>query len=274
MATIADDWQTMDAGDGSTAYYRRRVCYEMRWSVKLEESLVAIGTCGGPIAVTRDPRKLVKDTTGQKQNFIALFKSSGQFIQRIETPPQCIIHSMEWTQDELLCVVFTDSLIQLYSLMGDVRGSSSYEGTAAMTSFYPTGVMILTNKNVLKNCQFDPSRKMGRVISITPFAENLLTNLTQPPLYMHAFIPNKNDSDQLDYDDDEPSEVSCLLSPAVEDNLSETLYLLTEKDKVDLKTGMAFLPKNNNKLHYCRSQSVECSLCDDFTQHAVHGFIQ
>eukprot|EP01061_Rhynchopus_euleeides_P026431 TRINITY_DN43185_c0_g1_i1.p1 TRINITY_DN43185_c0_g1~~TRINITY_DN43185_c0_g1_i1.p1 ORF type:complete len:888 (+),score=324.00 TRINITY_DN43185_c0_g1_i1:67-2664(+) len=234
MASIADDWQGMET-NGQTMYYRRRVCYEMRWRVNLEESLVAVGSCGGPVAVTRDPGMLVKDTTGAKQNRIAIYKSSGQFIHHIETPGEQVIHSMAWTQDELLAVVFTESLVHLYSLTGELAGGGSYKGTAARTSFYGSGVLVLTDKNVMKNVSFDITRKPQEVASVTPFAENLLSNLTQAPTYFHAFVQNSG-GDEMDYDD-EPTNVACLLSPAPADNQSQTLFLLTEKEKVDLQTG-------------------------------------
>ena len=66
----------------------------MKWSgVNLDECLIAVRACSRPIALTCDPKKLVKDTIGQKQNFISVYKSLGQFIQCIETLSMCIVHS-------------------------------------------------------------------------------------------------------------------------------------------------------------------------------------
>ena len=232
---LPDDWQAMDTtSDGKTLYYRRRVCYEMKWSgVNLDECLVAVGACGGPIALTRDPKKLVKDTTGQKQNFISVYKSSGQFIRRIETLSTCIVHSMAWTQDELLAVVYTDSVVQLFTLTGDAFAQENFKGTALNTSFYSNGVIVQTDKNVLKNVAFHPKRSNTSArVQITTFSEGLLDNLTQLPVSMHAFLQESEDEfDELE------ANVSCLFSPAPEDNLGETMYMLTQDDRKDMQTG-------------------------------------
>eukprot|EP00659_Diplonema_papillatum_P009298 gene9298-14407_t len=132
------DWQPLGQDkDGSYTYYRKVEVYQMKWTVDIGECMVAAAPYGGPIAVARDPKKLVKATSTQKP-MIRTYTSSGVLISQF---PQrdAIIHSMSWTSEELLVILFTHGLVCIYDMHGEkqLEDSLGAQSNVLQASYYP-----------------------------------------------------------------------------------------------------------------------------------------
>jgi len=66
MASEAANWMELNA-----TFYEQRELYSLSWGVDLEASRVAVAPFGGPVAVTRDARKIVKSSVGQVRSVCA-----------------------------------------------------------------------------------------------------------------------------------------------------------------------------------------------------------
>lgn len=56
----ASDWSQLGG-----VFYERREVYALPWGVDIDASRVAVAPYGGPIAIVRDDRKIIKNAAGQ-----------------------------------------------------------------------------------------------------------------------------------------------------------------------------------------------------------------
>jgi hypothetical protein len=87
LSSMYGDWNAL-----GEVQYRKWAVYEpMLWqgeSIRLGESIVASAPYGGPLAITRDPRRLI--LPGEKDNSneapkIGIYSSAGQLIAEVDS---------------------------------------------------------------------------------------------------------------------------------------------------------------------------------------------
>ena len=60
MAAAAGEWSELGG-----VFYERRELYSLPWGVDVDASRVACAPFGGPVAIVRDDRKIIKNAAGQ-----------------------------------------------------------------------------------------------------------------------------------------------------------------------------------------------------------------
>lgn len=113
-ALITADWFLL----GRDSYFRKFEIYSMEWhqEIKLENFIISSAPYGGPIALRRDDRKLVK-VHGSGQPVISIFSGSGRSITSFKWVQKPIIH-MGWSNDEKLICIQEDGSVVIYDMFG------------------------------------------------------------------------------------------------------------------------------------------------------------
>lgn len=112
MSTAIADWFML----GRDIYYRKFELYNMNWSseVNLETYIVASAQCGGPIAIKRDSKKLVKESG---QPIISIFSGSGNNITSFKWARRPIV-KMGWSNEEKFVCIQEDGMIVIHDMFG------------------------------------------------------------------------------------------------------------------------------------------------------------
>jgi hypothetical protein len=71
MAGSASEWDTLGG-----VFYERREIYSLAWGVDVDASRVACAPFGGPVAIVRDDRKIVKNAAGQARSALPPLRSA------------------------------------------------------------------------------------------------------------------------------------------------------------------------------------------------------
>ncbi|KAG8912790.1 hypothetical protein FRC01_004893, partial [Tulasnella sp. 417] len=143
-------WEAMDGG----VFYRKQEVYTMQWKVKsLSDYIVSGAKYGGPIAMMRDPHKIVAFGTNQfSKPTVQIFSSSGELLQTIAWDQGTIV-SMGWTYGEELVIINDEGMYRLYTLQGDYQQFSLGPEAAEMgvidAKIYEQGLVALTSNVTL-----------------------------------------------------------------------------------------------------------------------------
>ncbi|KIO15844.1 hypothetical protein M407DRAFT_235273 [Tulasnella calospora MUT 4182] len=143
-------WEAMDGG----VFYRKQEVYTMQWKVKtLSDYIVSGAKYGGPIAMMRDPHKIVAFGTNQfSKPTVQVFSSSGELLQTIPWDQGTIV-SMGWTYEEQLVIINDEGMYRLYTLQGDYQQFSLGPEAAEMgvidAKIYEQGLVALTSNVTL-----------------------------------------------------------------------------------------------------------------------------
>ncbi|KAH7096912.1 vacuolar protein sorting-associated protein 16 [Auriculariales sp. MPI-PUGE-AT-0066] len=171
-------WDAMP--DGS-AFYRKLSVYQMQWSIHdLADFVVAGARYGGPLAIMRDPTKMVAMTrlgggSVNSKQAIQVYSSAGSLINTFNWDQGRIVR-IGWTFDERLVVLNEEGTYRLYELQGDYMqyslGSDATETGVADARIYENGIVALTNNLALLEV------KGWSGVKATPLAN---PGLTEPP---------------------------------------------------------------------------------------------
>ncbi|KAH3767787.1 vacuolar protein sorting-associated protein 16 [Pelomyxa schiedti] len=183
--TPAGTWQRM-----SDKYYRRHRVYEMMWkNVDLEKYVLAASPYGGPIALTRDPKKIVK---GVEDN-VSIYTSAGALMHRFFHGTGKIA-GLGWTSKTHLVIILEDGNVLLYTVYGSKVGSFHLgEDLRAdhlvEVQMWGDGFVALT-ANVQFVGVFDVESSEPRIFTLANPSEPL------PPTSWTVFPPNTADPEQ------------------------------------------------------------------------------
>eukprot|EP01012_Entosiphon_sulcatum_P000743 TRINITY_DN10128_c0_g1_i1.p1 TRINITY_DN10128_c0_g1~~TRINITY_DN10128_c0_g1_i1.p1 ORF type:complete len:838 (-),score=192.58 TRINITY_DN10128_c0_g1_i1:55-2568(-) len=164
MAILSGDWMPFgSSGSGEPTYYRRVALYEMMWQgMDLGQYLVAAAPYGGPIAVTRDPKKLVQ--LSDKLREIYIFSAAGKEIGSFPWRGRGLIIEMGWNCSEELVLVGSDATVQIFNALGKqvkAFNFSEINGRLVMAKVYSTGLVVLTEDYdlwVVQDFEEDPPK--------------------------------------------------------------------------------------------------------------------
>eukprot|EP01063_Lacrimia_lanifica_P016479 TRINITY_DN23021_c0_g1_i1.p1 TRINITY_DN23021_c0_g1~~TRINITY_DN23021_c0_g1_i1.p1 ORF type:complete len:898 (+),score=326.17 TRINITY_DN23021_c0_g1_i1:115-2808(+) len=154
----------------------------MEWSVDLKDSIVEGAPFGGPIAVA--PDQLNTNWGGTTQisapemsalhQKIEIYSASGRHLMTCNTEKTEPVVKMGWSDDLVLSVMFSDSMLRRWSLVKSDWVSSddlaSHDGQEILdVVFYPTGVAFVYRatgaevKYCLDVFSFDPLDPLKRI---------------------------------------------------------------------------------------------------------------
>jgi hypothetical protein len=92
------DWSAL--GEGGV-FYEQRELYSLSWGVDIHTSRVACAPFGGPVAVVRDDRKIVKSSGGQlRSGTVQIFNSAGTALGKFLWDRPSRLVAFSWTEDE------------------------------------------------------------------------------------------------------------------------------------------------------------------------------
>ncbi|XP_014227020.1 vacuolar protein sorting-associated protein 16 homolog [Trichogramma pretiosum] len=148
-AMLTADWFPL----GKDVYFRKFEIYSLNFFNECSsENLLVAAPYGGSIAVTKNPKKLVK-IKGSAKTIISLYSSSGNLTAKIHWTSGQLI-AMGWShQEDLLCIQ-EDGMVLMYDMFGTYQhtfsmGDEAKETKVAEAKFFPsldsTGVAILTS---------------------------------------------------------------------------------------------------------------------------------
>ncbi|KAJ1520941.1 hypothetical protein ONE63_004018 [Megalurothrips usitatus] len=146
---LTADWCSV----GKNEYYRKFEVYDMEWTSIFNMDNVIVTSCsfGGPLAIRRDPKKLVK-VQGSGKPTISIFTASGEFVSSIMLSKP-VIHVGWSTSEDLICIE-DDGSVSSYDLFGNHLHTFSISEEVRMTkvieakvfnSASGTGVAVLTS---------------------------------------------------------------------------------------------------------------------------------
>jgi hypothetical protein len=120
--------------------------------INLNDYAVAVGKYGGPIAFTRDMRKILRVKTNDSKQFIYIYTCSGKLLSKFEwaVHKKGVIAHMFWSYEEHLVLVSKDAVVYAY----DIHGRSIYSFSLALEikdigilqiATWSNGIAILTS---------------------------------------------------------------------------------------------------------------------------------
>ncbi|XP_046492707.1 vacuolar protein sorting-associated protein 16 homolog [Neodiprion pinetum] len=148
---LTADWFPL----GRDKYFRKFELYPVSFHQEVSnQNFIAAAPYGGPIAVTRDPNKLVK-VQGANKPIISIYSSSGKLMAPLQwNSGQLVL--LGWShQEELLCVQ-DDGMVLIYDMFGTYQhafgmGNEAKETKVVAAKYFPTvngtGVAVLTSTN-------------------------------------------------------------------------------------------------------------------------------
>ena len=142
---------------------------------------------GGPIALLRDDRKLVRVQTGaDARPLVRTYSAAGARLAEWEWDGG-LVAGMGWTDEEDLCVVSVSGGAKLYTPLADepprtlTLGSDAFRDGVTKAAFYGSGFVALTGSNALLCAAGAPPS--ARVAPLSPPPRGKVTALAAlPPL--------------------------------------------------------------------------------------------
>jgi hypothetical protein len=116
------DWQPL--GD---VFYRKFELYTMNWTVDqvdLAGFMVAAAPYGGPIALVRDEKKIVRVKGAATKPIIYIYSASGNLIANFKWDGGRIMQ-MGWSKTEDLVLVLEDGIIRIIDMNGEYKTTLS-----------------------------------------------------------------------------------------------------------------------------------------------------
>ncbi|KAL0479856.1 vacuolar protein-sorting protein VPS16, partial [Acrasis kona] len=153
--SVSAEWVQLGKGKkGKPVYYRKKEIYAMEWTsenVNLSDCLVCAATYGGPIAITRDPRKMLRVKNSDGKQYIYIYTCAGKLLSKFEwllSSRGSLIH-IGFSDEEALICVSDDGQVFLYDLFGKTLFQFSFvpevkEKEILKVTTWGNGVAILT----------------------------------------------------------------------------------------------------------------------------------
>lgn len=172
MAQLTADWNPL----GRDIFYRKFELYSMDWGEQLDLNnfIVAPAAYGGPIALIRDDKKIVKVQGTMGKPFISIFSSAGRSISSIKCNNGKVMH-LGWSNAEDLLIVLDDGTVLVYNIFGNFQRTFNLGSEARETkiidckiyrSYCGTGVAVVTTSFrffVVDNVNEPISRRLAEV---------------------------------------------------------------------------------------------------------------
>ncbi|KAG8885848.1 hypothetical protein FRB98_001561 [Tulasnella sp. 332] len=139
-------WEAMQDGN----LLRKHEVYTMQWKVRnLGDYIVAGARYGGPIAMIRDPHKVVAFGANQfSKPTVQVFSSSGELLQTVPWD-QGKLMALGWTFDERFVILNDEGMYRLYDLQGEYQqfslGSEALEVGIIDAKIYEQGMVAMTS---------------------------------------------------------------------------------------------------------------------------------
>ncbi|XP_029166053.1 vacuolar protein sorting-associated protein 16 homolog [Nylanderia fulva] len=150
-AMLTADWFPL----GRDVYFRKFELYPISFQQEISiNNLLVAAPYGGSIAVTRNPKKLVK-VQGASKPLILLYTASGKLTARLQWSSGQLI-TFGWSQQEELLCVQDDGMVLIYDMFGTYQHTFSMGNAAKDTKvvdakFFATsnstGIAVLTSTN-------------------------------------------------------------------------------------------------------------------------------
>lgn len=149
---LTADWFPL----GRDVYFRKFELYPISFQQEVSfNNLLVAAPYGGSIAVTRNPKKLVK-VQGANKPLILLYTSSGKLTARLQWSSGQLI-SFGWSQQEELLCVQDDGMVLIYDMFGtyqhtfsmgkDVAKDTKVIDAKFFATSNSTGIAVLTSTN-------------------------------------------------------------------------------------------------------------------------------
>ncbi|XP_043465460.1 vacuolar protein sorting-associated protein 16 homolog [Leptopilina heterotoma] len=146
---LTADWFSL----GNDAYFRKFELYPLSFYNEANANhLIVAAPYGGSIAITRNPKKLVK-VQGAGKPVILFYSSSGRIMAKLQWTSGQLV-TLGWShQEELLCIQ-EDGMVLIYDMFGNYQHAFSMGNEAKQTkvidakffvSVNGTGLAILTS---------------------------------------------------------------------------------------------------------------------------------
>ncbi|CAL7934755.1 unnamed protein product [Xylocopa violacea] len=151
LAMLTADWFPL----GRDVYFRKFELYPLSFQHEVSNNnLLVAAPYGGSIAVTRNPKKLVK-VQGPNKPMIYLYTSSGKLTAKLQwSGGQLVL--LGWSQQEELLCVQDDGMVHIYDMFGayqhaftmgnEVKDTKVLEAKF-FVSYSGTGIAVLTSTN-------------------------------------------------------------------------------------------------------------------------------
>eukprot|EP00760_Papus_ankaliazontas_P021954 PhM_4_TR18771/c0_g1_i1/m.58888/K20180/VPS16; vacuolar protein sorting-associated protein 16 len=173
-------------------YVRSVKLYDLGWSFDLSTCNVSCAPFGGPVALIRDPKKLVA-AHGSSKPRMYICTASGIQISDFEwTRP--VLYTMGWTAEEDLCVVSEDGTVSLFSMHGQelMPALRVCRDEIALARVFGQGVVIVTSQNDVHVVMFQghEHRVVSGALSFTPECFDVIPeDIARPDCVEIVFAP-------------------------------------------------------------------------------------
>lgn len=93
--SAATEWSAL----GGVLYELREI-YLLSWGVDIDASRTACAPFGGPVAVVRDDRKILRNTAGLRSGAVQIFSAAGVALGKFVWDRPSRLVAFSWTDDE------------------------------------------------------------------------------------------------------------------------------------------------------------------------------
>ncbi|XP_049834347.1 vacuolar protein sorting-associated protein 16 homolog [Schistocerca gregaria] len=176
-AMLTADWCPL----GRDKYYRKFEIYTMDWhhEINLDNVLLAAAPYGGPVAVVRDRKKIVK-VQGSTKPIISIYTAAGKLISSIMWNSGPIV-AMGWSSTEDLLCVQDDGSVLKYDIFG------TYQHTFSMGQ-------EAKDAKILEARIFASESGTGVAVLTSSYRIFLVNSVLEPKVYRLPEIPGPNKS--------------------------------------------------------------------------------
>lgn len=81
--------------------YELREIYSLSWGVDVDASRLACAPFGGPVAVVRDDRKILRNTAGLRSGAVQIFSAAGAALGKFVWDRPSRLVAFSWTDEEV-----------------------------------------------------------------------------------------------------------------------------------------------------------------------------
>ena len=90
----ATEWSAL----GGVLYELREI-YSLSWGVDIDASRLACAPFGGPVAVVRDDRKILRNAAGLRSGAVQIFSAAGAALGKFVWDRPARLVAFSWTDD-------------------------------------------------------------------------------------------------------------------------------------------------------------------------------
>ncbi|GAB1867828.1 Vacuolar protein sorting-associated protein 16 homolog [Camponotus japonicus] len=174
-AMLTADWFPL----GRDVYFRKFELYPISFQQEVSfNNLLVAAPYGGSIAVTRNPKKLVK-VQGANKPLILLYTSSGKLTARLQWSSGQLI-SFGWSQQEELLCVQDDGMVLIYDMFGTYQHTFSIGNVAKDTKVIDAKFFVTNESN---NTGIAVLTSTNRIFLVNNVSEPKVRPITDMPRY-------------------------------------------------------------------------------------------